>query len=406
MTGSNTVWLQGVTSGEKYEIGPLFRDPVDGGQLSVTFDLPAVAERFADEWKSAGSMWDRFGAVLTPLDQAHVISLGEGSTPLVRSERIAKRLGLKNLFFKLESCNPTGSFKDRQISVALSMGRSWGRTRYATVSSGNVGNALSAYCAKAGYEAFVWVSDDTAESKRQQISVYGGQLFLVPAPGEGRVRDHWNLFRDLQGFCLARNIVPMISARPVNPFMVEGTKTIAFEIAAELNGVPDEMFCCVGGGGLLGGMHKGFSELVGLGQSPHMPRIHGGQRNDRNYAPIDKVTHRLYVEGDYYLPLDGEWAWSAIQDTGGSLLSVSGDDIAEAQAWLANLEGIFAEPQGAYATAALVRAARNGELDPDATVVCIVTGIGLKDMAATKRFVEFEPQRAAITVTGLADSSL
>lgn len=398
-------WLTDVGSGERYPLGMLLRSPT-GGELSVTVDLPAAAQRFAEEWQRSGSLWERFGAVLPPFDKKHVVSLGEGGTPLVRSEQLAARLGLKNLFFKLESCNPTGSFKDRQMSVALSMGRLWGHSRYATVSSGNVGNALAAYCAKAGYEAFVWVASDTAEGKRRQISVYGSQLFLVPPPVEGQVRAYWQLYADLQAFCLERGIVPMISARPVNPFMVEGTKTISFEIAAALGGAPDAVFCAVGGGGLLGGIHKGFTELIGLGQATRMPTIHGGQRIDRHFAPIDRLSDKHYLEGDYYLPLDGAWAWASIQASGGTLSKLGGDQIAEAQAWLARFEGIFAEPQGAYAAAALMGAARVGALDPQATIVCIITGIGLKDMSAAKRFAEFVPQRPPITVMGLADAGL
>lgn len=401
---TNKAWLTDIRTGEQYGLGPLFCSPRDGGELSVTFDLAAAADSFAAKWKNGGSIWDRFGAVLTPLDKSHLVSLGEGSTPLVRSDRLAARLGLNNLFFKLESCNPTGSFKDRQISVALSAGRSWGRTRYATVSSGNVGNALSAYCAKAGCEAFIWVASDTAKSKRQQIGVYGSRLFLVPPPTTGQVRAYWQLYADLQSFCLKHDMVPMISARPVNPFMVEGTKTISFEIAATLGSVPDELFCCVGGGGLLGGMSKGFSELIGLGQSGRMPRIHGAQRSDRHYAPIDRISEDRYAKGDYYLPLDGEWAWQSITASGGTLASLNGDEIAEAQSWLANLEGIFAEPQGAYAAAGLMRAARAGEIDPDALTVCVITGVGLKDMGAARRFAEFVPQQEPKAVRGLADA--
>lgn len=399
----NRAWLTNVKTGTRYPIGPTLRAPDDGGEISVTFDLDAAAEVFAARWKTAGSMWERFGAVLTPFDQSHVVSIGEGNTPLVRSERFARELGLKNLFFKLEGSNPTGSFKDRQMSVAISMGRSWGRSRYATVSSGNVGNALSAYCAKAGYDAIVLVAEDTADGKRDQISVYGAQLYLVPAPTPGHVRSYWQLYADLGAFCAARDIVPMISARPVNPFMVEGTKTIAFEITASLGQVPDMVFCCVGGGGLLGGVYKGFQELVGLAQATAIPVIHGGQRIDRNYAPIDKLHEEPYASGDYYLPLDGDWADGAIKATGGTLTPLGADAIAEAQTWLATKEGIFAEPQGAYAAAALMAAARRGEIDPEATVTCVVTGIGLKDMGAARRFAEFAPQRPPIKATGLDD---
>ena len=403
---NETSWLTCTQCGARHELQPMFVCEICGGQLSVTFDLAAARGRFDEEWQRGGGMWDRFGSVLPPLKRDDIVSLGEGSTPLVRSERIARELGLKNLYFKIESSNPTGSFKDRQMSVAISMGRSWGRTRYATVSSGNVGNALSAYSAKAGFEAYVWVADDTAESKRLQISVYGAQLFLTPAPGEGTMKDYFKLYTGLQQFCIDRGIVPMISARPVNPFMVEGTKTISFEVTSTLGAVPDDIFCCVGGGGLLGGVHKGFDELMSLGKSQSMPRIHGGQRIDKRYAPIDRMTEEPYRSGDYYLPLDGEWAWKSIRTTNGSLHALDGVEITHAQAKLARQEGIFAEPQGAYAAAALIRAANDKMIDPDATVVCVITGIGLKDMGAAARFGEHVPDVPPIRVESLNDAPL
>lgn len=402
---TDKAWLTEIKTGRRFELGPMFRSP-DDGELSVTFDLDASAEAFAASWARPGTLWERFGAVMAPLDKRHAITLGEGNTPLVRSRRFAQRLGLKNLFFKLENCNPTGSFKDRQMTSAISVGRSWGRTRYATVSSGNVGNALSAYCAALGYESFVWVASDTPEGKRRQISVYGAQLFLFPPAGTGRMREQLKLFRGLGPFCAERGIVPMISARPVNPFMVEGTKTMSFEIAATLGQVPDEVFATVGGGGLIGGLHKGFRELLGLGQANRMPRIHGAQRPDSHYAPIELIDDPHYVDGDYFLPLDGAWAWESIQDSKGTVSTVQGDAIAEAQAWLASLEGIFACPTSAYGVAGLIAAARAGRLDPEATTVCIITGTGLKDLASAERFAEFFPMHQPRQVHGLADSGL
>jgi threonine synthase len=399
-------WLQCTACGARHAFAPVFACPICDGELSVTFDLPTASARFAAEWQRPGGLWERFGSVLPPVPEVEVVSLGEGGTPLVRSQRLAERLGLENLWFKIESSNPTGSFKDRQMAVAISVGRSWGRTRYATVSSGNVGNALSAYGAKAGFETYVWVADDTAESKRLQIGVYGANLFLVPAPGEGTMGDYFRLYTGLRAFCAERGIVPMISARAVNPFMVEGTKTIAFETVAALGRVPGDVFCCVGGGGLLGGVHKGFAELIGLGRTQAMPRIHGGQRIDRRYAPIDRLDEEPYRSGDYYRPLDGRWAWESIRATGGTLAALDGDAITRAQAELAACEGIFAEPQGAYATAALMREAEAGRLDPSATIVCIVTGIGLKDMGAAARFGAFVPERPPVRVTGLDDAPL
>ncbi|WOI57485.1 pyridoxal-phosphate dependent enzyme [Palleronia sp. LCG004] len=398
-------WLRSLETGQRYAMGPLFACPATGGELSVEVDLEAAAESFAQDWNQAGSIWKRFSAVLAPFNADRAVSLGEGSTPLVRSERLARELGLRNLFFKLEGSNPTGSFKDRQMSVALSMGRLWGKTLYATISSGNVGNALSAYCAKAGAEAHVWVAENTAEAKLRQIAVYGAQLYHIPAPGPGKMRAYWELFAGMRAFCEANGAMPMVSARPVNPFMVEGTKTIAFELAAELGSVPDEVFCCVGGGGLLGGVTKGFKELREMGLADRLPRMTGAQRSDQEHAPINRLHEEPYVSGDYYLPLDGDWAAESIAETEGQLDLVTDTDILEAQALLAEREGIFAEPQGAYAAAALLKASRETRIDPDATVVCTITGTGLKDMAATARFGEVVTPKRIIQAQNLNDAT-
>jgi len=402
-----TAWLDCTVCGRRIECGPSFACPSCGGELSLGFDLQACQPAFARAWTGPGGIWARFGAVLPPCPAEAVVTLGEGGTPLVRSERLAARLGLRRLWFKLEGCNPTGSFKDRQMAVAMSMGRAWGRTRYATVSSGNVGVALSAYCARAGFEAHVWAAEDTAVAKLRQITVYGAQLYLAPAPTAATMDAYFALYTGLQAFAAQRGLVPMISARPVNPYMVEGSKTIAFEVAAELGDVPDEVFCCVGGGGCLGGVHKGFAELVGLGQAATVPRINGGQRADHGHAPIDKLQQSPWRDGGYYLPLDGAWAWQSIQASNGRLYPVSVQDITRAQALLATEEGIFAEPQGAYAVAALLRAVEAGAVAAEAAVVCVVTGAGLKDMQAVERFADVGiAPRPPIRVQRLGDAPL
>ncbi|HEX3349489.1 MAG TPA: pyridoxal-phosphate dependent enzyme [Acetobacteraceae bacterium] len=401
----SAAWLACTACGARHPCDPLFRCPSCGGELSLQFDLDARREAFAATWRRPGNMWRRFGSVLPPCPDDAIVTLGEGGTPLVRGERLARRIGLENLWFKLEGCNPTGSFKDRQMSVAVSAGRAWGRHRYATVSSGNVGVALSAYCARAGFEAHVWVAEDTAAAKLRQITVYGAQVYLAP-PSSADMDAYLALYTGLQDFAVRRGWVPMISARPVNPYMVEGSKTIAFEIAAELGAAPDDVFACVGGGGCLGGIHKGFAELIGLGQAQLMPRVHGGQRGDHGHAPIDRLGDPEWRRGAYR-PLDGAWAWESIRESGGSLYGVSGAEITRAQALLAAEEGIFAEPQGAYATAALLQAAERGEVARRASIVCVVTGAGLKDMQSVERFADAGiATRAPIRVRGLTDEAV
>lgn len=401
-------WMECQECGEAQPLQELYRCPKCGGELSVEYDLDAVrrATDFQDRWSQPGSFWDRFGPVLPQTDLRKVVSLGEGNTPLVRSQRFADKYGLRNLYFKLESTNPTGSFKDRQMTVAISKANEWERRRFGTASSGNVGVALSAYSARGGFEAHVWVAENTAASKIQQIQVYGAQVYLLPNPEDGAVRDYYATYTGMQSYCVDRGMVPMISARPVNPYMVEGSKTIAYEIVAELGNSPDQVFAPVGGGGMLGGLWKGFSELKKLDIVSRGPRVNGAQRGDY-FAPIDKLGDPGHDWSDHYRPLDGSWAWSSIQESHGKLRFISVEDIRSAQAELTLLEGIFAEPQGAYATAGLIKAAEAGEIDEDQTIVCVITGMGLKDMAAAAEIAQKYPGRMKpIGVRSLADTIL
>ncbi|MFO7546200.1 MAG: pyridoxal-phosphate dependent enzyme [Trueperaceae bacterium] len=390
-------WFACLECGSTRPLSELYRCPACGGELSIDYDFDQIREstEFLARWQHAQPFWQRFGPVLPQERLERAITLGEGNTPLVKSKRLAEKLGLTNLFFKLESTNPTGSFKDRQMVVAMSKANEWGRTRFGTASSGNVGIALSAYAARAGFEAFVWVSEGTAASKIQQIQVYGAQVYLTPNPETGGIKDYFATFTGMQAYCTARGMVPMISARPVNPYMVEGSKTIAYEVVAELGRSPDVFFGPVGGGGMLGGTWKGFQELEALGLGTSSPQLWGAQRGGY-MAPIDKLSDPAHDWSNYYQPLDGDWAWTSIQQSGGRLLQVEKEDILEAQAELAALEGIFAEPQGAYAAAGLIRAARADEIPGDATIVCVVTGMGLKDMGAAATIVETFPDRKAI----------
>jgi threonine synthase len=384
----SSVQMQCTVCGATCELSQQYFCPRDNGELRIVYDYPAIRAQgtFRRESREKQETIERFAALL-PLNRLdRVVSLGEGHTPLVRSRRLAERLGLRELYFKLESCNPTGSFKDRQMAVAISAASGWGRTRFATVSSGNAGVSLSAYCARAGMQAFVWVSEDTALPKRQQIQVYGARLFVFPGPKAHGVGAFRAFFNGLQDFALGNDIVPMVTARRVNPYIVEGSKTISFEIVEQLHRVPDRVFSPVGGGGLLGGLWKGFWELKAIGETDALPRMHGVQKSDYMASLPDVAAGRDLGAGESE-PLDGLWAWSAIQESEGRHWSASAEELDAAQGLLAREEAIFAEPQGIYGAAGLLKAAAAGTLDPRETIVCIITGHGLKDMATAERFL-------------------
>jgi len=373
-------WLECQSCHQRFPLEERYRCNC-GGELAVVYDYTSIAKRgvFFKTWGMAGSMWDRFSELLPQKNPDAIITLGEGGTPLSPSRMLASRFGIRELWFKLESCNPTGSFKDRQISVAISKANEWSRTRFGTMSSGNAGVSLSAYCAKAGFEAYVWVPEGIASAKLEQIRAYGARLFMLPQPDEGNMSTHQAAYTGMQSFCLKKGLVPMVTARSANPYIVEGAKAIAFEIVSTLGTSPDRIFVPIGGGGLICGLWKGFKELRALGLSDRLPILEGVQYK-RLQTPVDHLNDPAYPPERYYRPLDGAWAWRSIRESNGVLRQISENEILNAQTQLAMSEGIFAEPQGAMAAAGLLQAERERELNPNETVVCLVTGSGLKDM--------------------------
>lgn len=380
-----------VTCGAEYPMQELYRCPRDNGELQFVFDYKSLGgdENFRRRFSSPMPMWQRFFDLLPLRDPENIVSLGEGNTALVRAKRLGDFLGISNLYLKLESTNPTGSFKDRQMTVGVSAGKEWGRHSYCTVSSGNVGNSLSAYSAMAGFRSYVWVAEDVAKPKYQQIQLYGCQLFHFPSPSAVGVEYYNHFFNGMPDFCRANDMLPMISARPVNPYMVEGSKTISFELFEQLGQrVPDAVFSPVGGGGLYSGMWKGFRELQSLGFTQRLPAHFACQQ--KTYMESILTLDDPDVDHDAYAPpLDGRWALQSLRDpeNAGAYLQVDDDELLEAQHLFCTMAGIFAEPAGIVSAAGLIKAARTGALDGADTVVCVITGNGLKDMPGAEKLL-------------------
>ncbi|MDE0303815.1 MAG: pyridoxal-phosphate dependent enzyme [Albidovulum sp.] len=383
--------------------------PECAGELKLSYEYAAIRRRgeFARNWRSSESIFSRFGELLPHASASSAITLGEGNTPLIRAGNLENRLSPRELYLKLECCNPTGSFKDRQVSVGITVARSFGRRRFAVTSSGNVGNSLAAYAARSGTSAYVWVSQNTPAAKRRQIDVYGSRVFEIES---GHRRDDEDAFdnsyeiavRALPSFCRRNRLVPMTSARPVNPFMVEGAKTIAYEICADLGCCPDVVAAPVGGGGLVGGLSEGFRDLREIGLTDRVPRIVAGQPLDY-FAGIDKVDD---PDCKGARPLDANWAVESIRNSGGNLHRLARSEILAAQAELAATEGIFAEPRGAYALAALAAEAGTGRIGNGTVAVVIVSGTGLKDMAAAAEFATRHNLVSSSKVSSIWDSKL
>ena len=401
--------LECVECGHAMPLAEHYRCPACDGELRLRYDHSEVRRRggFGRNWRTSADMYTRFGELLPLPSASAAITLGEGNTPMIRARNLGHRLGLGDLHFKLECCNPTGSFKDRQVSVGISVAMQFGRSRFAVTSSGNVGNSLAAYAARSGTSAYIWISQKTPVAKRQQIDDYGSRVFdIETGPGDDAEDAYSNPYeaavRQLPSFCRHHRLVPMTTARSVNPFMVEGAKTIAYEICAELGRCPDVVAAPVGGGGLVGGLNEGFSDLQEIGLTDRLPRIVAGQ--PANYfAGIDRIDE---PDCKGARPLDANWANAALGISRGSLYRLNTSEILAAQADLAGKEGIFAEPRGAYALAALAVEAGSGRIGEDAAVVVIVSGTGLKDMAAAAEFASRHDLASSSTVTSIWESNL
>jgi len=319
------------------------------------------------------------------------VDLREGSTPLVPSRNISRALGLKHLFFKYEGLNPTGSFKDRGMVVAVAKALEMGHRTFMCASTGTTSASMAAYAARAGARSIVVVpsgagraedaSPEIALNKLSQALMYGAKVVAL----KGNFDHALATVRDLA----ARYPVALMNS--VNPHRIEGQKTAAFEIIDELGEAPDYLVLPVGNAGNITAYWKGFREYHQAGRATRLPRMVGAQAEGA--APIvngSPVAHPKTVASAIRIgnPASWEGATSARDDSGGLIASVTDTEILSAQITLAGSEGLFAEPASAAPLALLYRLVRDGKVDRDAITVVVLTGSGLKDPDAALKNVE------------------
>ncbi len=310
--------------------------------------------------------------------------MGEGNTPLVASRRIGPDLGIR-LYFKLESLNPTGSYKDRIASVGAALARAHQRPALIATSSGNAGAAIAAYAARAGLGAVLVVPEEVPAAKLAQIRAYGAVVVAVRGVLSGP-RASRRMFDAVERAADERGWLPMITAYRYAPAAMEGVKTLSFEIVETLGAAPDRVYVPAGGGGLLAATWRGFTEAAALGWVTGTPRMIAVQ--PEGCAPIVRAALRLPPDTDAVTtavsglqvadPPDSDLALEAIDASQGSAVAVSDDAVWEAQRALARDEGIYAEPAGAASLAGLIADALAKRMPPGAVAVCLVTGTGFK----------------------------
>lgn len=367
--------------------GPLTEDfqcPRCGDPRSLRATAGVPAALFHDRPES---LW-HYAPLLPVRDPFRAVTLGEGATPLVPARRLARNCGLGELHLKNETLNPTGSFKDRQVSVGITCALERGCDTVAVVSSGNVGVATAAYAARAGIRAVLFMHGQAGAGKIAQACAYGARVLRVdtPAPSEA--------FRLCLDACAAWGWAHLSTAGMYEPWNVEGAKTVAYELFRQYGGdLPEWVVAPVGGGGLLGGVWRGFRDLQRLGLVDRIPRMAGVQA--AGCAPLKQALEEGFsfqeslrhpwpdpktmaggIADD--ILFDGHAVLPALRTTDGAAVTVEEEEIEAAALALARDEGVLCEPTAAVAVAALKKLPGAG---PETRVCCLVTGNGLKDIA-------------------------
>lgn len=371
----------------KFEQGKVWNLCDCGGPLLVRYDL----ERMREAWpidsfnEEPNSMW-RYAPALPVQHDTSIISLGEGMTPLLRAQRTGKRIGAAELLIKDEGLNPTGSFKARGLSCAVSMCVELGLRKLAIPSAGNAASALAAYAAAAGLEAYIFMPQDVPQANFIECKSYGANVTLV----DGLISDCGRIVADRK----EREGWFDISSLK-EPYRIEGKKTMGYEVAEQLGWeLPDAIFYPTGGGVGMIGMWKAFEEMEGLGwissKRPKMIAVQAegcqpvvrafneGAERSKFWEGASTVASGLRVPQ----PLGDFLVLKAVRDSGGTAIAVSDGDLIDAGIRLAAEEGIFAAPEGAACIVAAERLIREGFLKSDDRMVIYNTGSGLKYLEA------------------------
>ena len=360
----------------------------DFGPLEVAYDYNEVARTLTRKAIQARprTLW-RYHELL-PLDGEPTVGRQVGGTPLVRADRLARALGVSELYIKNDAVNyPTLSFKDRVVAVALSKAVELGFQTVGCASTGNLANSVAANAASAGLEAYVLIPDNLEQGKVLGATIYGAKVIAIAGN-----YDQVNRLCSQIAFRFGWGFVNV----NLRPFYAEGSKTVGFEIAEDLGWrVPDHVVAPMAGGSLIGKIHKSFKEFerLGLIDGPVETRIHGAQATGCNPISATVKTGAFKVKpvrnpqtiakslaiGD---PADGYFASQLIRDTGGWSEDVDDDAIIDAMRLLAETEGIWTETAGGVTLAVAQKLIEQGRIDRDESIVICITGNGLKTQEA------------------------
>lgn len=380
----NAVSLSCRECGTQVELGPSYACPECFGPLEVAYRFPAVTREEIEA--GPANIW-RYKALLpVPADIESSPNTEPGFTRLLRADNLARELGIRSLWVKDDSTNPTNSFKDRVVACALSAARELGASVFACPSTGNLANAVAAAGARAGIRTVVLIPSNLEQPKQVNSAVFTESLIAV----DGNYDDVNKLAQEIaaeeEGWAFV-NV-------NVRPFYAEGSKTLGYEIAEQLGWrLPDQIVIPVASGSQLTKVHKAFKELIELGLVEDKPyRVFGAQATGCNpvataykagvdvIRPVkpDTIAKSLAIGN----PADGIYVLDVARSTGGAVEEVTDDEIREGIVLLARTEGIFTETAGGTTTAVLKKLVESGQLDPSLETVIINTGHGLKTLEA------------------------
>lgn len=357
------------------------------GPLDVKYEFPSISKQtFAGR---EHTYW-RYFELLPIQNKSNIVSINAGMTPLVRADKLGEKLGLKNLYVKNDSVNPTFSFKDRPAGIAVSKAKEFGLSAVGCASTGNLASATAAHAAKGGFPCYVFAPSDIEHAKIAQALAYGSKFIAVDG-----TYDDANRIAAQIGDSKGIGIVNI----NMRSYYVEGSKTLAYEVAEQLGWqTPDHLVVPVGSGAMLNAICKGFEELqhVSLLKDVSKMHIHAAQphgcapivdafkRNDTEVIPVENpntIAKSLAI-GD---PGDGRYVLKRLAQYHGFAEESNNSEILDAIILLAKTEGIFTEPAGGVSVAVLKKMVEDGKIDKDETVICYVTGNGLK---ATETIME------------------
>jgi len=357
------------------------------GPLEVVYDYKGLKRALSRKAIENGplSIW-RYKSLL-PVDGENLVDLQGGFSPLIKADNLAKALGISSLYLKNDTVNPTYSFKDRVVSVALTKAREFGFNTVACASTGNLANSVAAHAARANFKAYIFIPADLEKGKIVCSAVYNPTLVGVKGS-----------YDDVNRLCseIAAEFDWAFVNINLRPYYAEGSKTLGFETAEQLGWKsPDHVIIPVASGSLLTKVHKGLNEFwkLGLIDEPKT-KISGAQaegcapvvaafRDDTwDIRPVrpDTIAKSLAIGN----PADGYYALKSVRGTNGYLEAVSDEEIIDAVKLLAQTEGIFAETAGGVTIGVLKKLAKEGKIDSKETVVAYITGIGLKTLEAVE----------------------